>query len=222
VATAVLNHVVVHVETLAVGPLQCNCSIVADLEAKRAIVIDPGGDFEALRARLEALGVAVGAILHTHTHIDHVGCTAELQRATGAAASIHEGDRRLYQMLPMQSELLGLELPVLADMDGALVDGLTLRAGVLEMTVLHTPGHTPGSCSFVVGDAARTVVFSGDTLFRGSIGRTDLGGIDQETLVRSIRARLLSLPDDCLVVTGHGGSTTIGEERAHNPFLRKR
>jgi glyoxylase-like metal-dependent hydrolase (beta-lactamase superfamily II) len=122
----------------------------------------------------------------------------------------------------MQSELLGLDLPVMADMDGALVDGLTLRAGVLEMTVLHTPGHTPGSCSFVVADAARTVVFSGDTLFRGSIGRTDLGGIDQDTLVRSIRARLLTLADDCLVVTGHGGSTTIGEERAHNPFLRKR
>jgi glyoxylase-like metal-dependent hydrolase (beta-lactamase superfamily II) len=212
----------VHVETLAVGPLQCNCSILADLEAKRAIVIDPGGDFDAIRARLDALGVRVAAIVHTHTHLDHVGCTAELQRATGAAASIHEGDRVLYDMLPVQSEMLGIRQPVMADVDGALVDGLALCAGALEMTVIHTPGHTPGSCSFVVAEAGRTVVFSGDTLFRRGIGRTDLGGLDQDTLVRSIRSRLLTLPDDAVVVTGHGPSTTIGDERVHNPFLRKR
>lgn len=212
-----------HVETLPVGPLGCNCSILADLEAKRAIVVDPGGDFDAIRARLLALGVAVDAIVHTHTHVDHVGCTAELQRATGAPASIHEADRFLYDILPLQAELIGTPVPVAADVDGALVDGHTVRAGTIELAVLHTPGHTPGSCSFVAVDSARkTHVFAGDTLFRGSIGRTDLWGGDFETIQRSIRGRLLTLPDDALVVTGHGPSTTVGNERTKNPFLRTR
>jgi glyoxylase-like metal-dependent hydrolase (beta-lactamase superfamily II) len=208
-----------HIETFQVGPLGCNCSIVADDVAKRAIVIDPGGDFDVVRGRLDALGLKVDAIVHTHTHIDHVGCTAELQRATGAAASIHEGDRLLYDMLPVQAEWLGVGLPQIADIDGALVDGLAIRAGALEMGVLHTPGHTPGSCCFVVGGGDRTIVLTGDTLFRRSIGRTDVGGIDTETLVRSIRSKLLTLPENTVVVAGHGPTTTIGEERARNPFL---
>lgn len=211
-----------HVETLSVGPLGCNCSIVADLGAKRALVVDPGGDFDAIRAKLDALGLSVESIVHTHTHIDHVGCTAELQRASGAAASIHEADRFLYELLPVQAQLLRTELPVVADMDGALVDGATIRVGALEVAVLHTPGHTPGSCCFVVKDAERTRVFAGDTLFRGSIGRTDLWGGDHDAILGSIRSKLLSLPDDALVVTGHGPTTTIGAERAHNPFLRRR
>jgi glyoxylase-like metal-dependent hydrolase (beta-lactamase superfamily II) len=213
---------VLHVETLAVGPLGCNCSIVADKEAKRAIVVDPGGHYAHIRARLESLGVTVAAIVHTHTHIDHVGCTAELQRDSGAAASIHEGDRFLYDLLPVQAQMLGTELPVVADMDGGLVDGKSLRAGAIEMAVVHTPGHTPGSCCFVVNDGARTRVFAGDTLFRGSIGRTDLWGGDQGAILRSIQSKLLSLPDDAVVVAGHGPSTTIGDERARNPFLRGR
>lgn len=220
-ASADAKRVSVHVETFAVGLLGCNCSIVADLDAKRAIVIDPGGDYAKIRARLDALGVAVDAIVHTHTHLDHVGCTAELQRATGAAASIHEGDRPLYDMLQIQSELLGLPPPVAADVDGSLVDGVAVRAGALEVGVVHTPGHTPGSCCFLLKHDEHTVVFAGDTLFRGSIGRTDLGGIDQETLVRSIRSRLLTLPDDAHVVCGHGAPTTIGSERRSNPFLTR-
>jgi glyoxylase-like metal-dependent hydrolase (beta-lactamase superfamily II) len=209
-----------HVETFAVGPLGCNCTIVADLDTKQAIVIDPGGDFPVIRDRLAVRGLSVAAIVHTHTHLDHVGSTAELQRATGAAASIHEADRLLYDMLPVQSELLGLELPVKADIDGSLVDGKALRAGELEVGVLHTPGHTPGSCSFVL-QGEKVIVFTGDTLFRGSIGRTDLGGIDQPTLIRTIRSKLLTLPDDAIVVAGHGPTTTIGDERARNPFLAR-
>jgi glyoxylase-like metal-dependent hydrolase (beta-lactamase superfamily II) len=212
----------VHVETMPVGALGCNCSIVADLEAKRAIVVDPGGDLGLLEERLRALGLTVDAIVHTHTHIDHVGCTAELQRSTGAAASIHEADRFLYDLLPVQAAMLGTELPVVADMDGALVDGRTVRAGGLELAVLHTPGHTPGSCCFVASHAGKTQVFAGDTLFRGSIGRTDLWGGDGEAILRSIRGKLLTLPDDAVVVTGHGDATTIGNERARNPFLRGR
>jgi hydroxyacylglutathione hydrolase len=207
---------------MAVGPLGCNCSIVADVQAKRAIVVDPGGDYAAIRARLENLGVTVGAIVHTHTHIDHVGCTAELQRDSGAPASIHEGDRFLYDLLPVQAQMLGVQLPAVADMDGALVDGGVLRFGSLEMGVVHTPGHTPGSCCFVVNDQGRARVFAGDTLFRGSIGRTDLWGGDANAILSSIRSRLLSLPDDAVVVAGHGPSTTIGHERARNPFLRQR
>jgi hydroxyacylglutathione hydrolase len=213
---------VLHVETMAVGPLGCNCSIVADVQAKRAIVVDPGGDYAAIRARLDNLGVTVGAIVHTHTHIDHVGCTAELQRDSGAPASIHEGDRFLYDLLPVQAQMLGVQLPAVADMDGALVDGGVLRFGSLEMGVVHTPGHTPGSCCFVVNDQRRARVFAGDTLFRGSIGRTDLWGGDANAILSSIRSRLLSLPDDAVVVAGHGPSTTIGHERARNPFLRQR
>jgi len=212
----------VHVETFSVGPLGCNCSIVADLEAKRAIVVDPGGDYDKVRARLRALDVKVDAIVHSHTHIDHVGCTAELQRATGAPASIHGADRFLYKLLPVQAALTGTAVPDRADMDDALVDGVALRAGALELGVLHTPGHTPGSCSFVVTSGGRTLVFAGDTLFRGSIGRTDLWGGDPDAILRSIHAKLLPLPDDTLVVAGHGPSTTIGEERAGNPFLRRR
>jgi hydroxyacylglutathione hydrolase len=210
----------VHVETLAVGPLGCNCSIVADVGAKRAVVVDPGGDYEEIRARLDALGVSVAAIVHTHTHFDHVGCTAELQRASGAAASIHEGDRFLYDIVPLQAGMFGAPAPELADVDGDLVDGRTIRAGAIELAVLHTPGHTPGSCSFVATRDGQTVVIAGDTLFRGSIGRTDLWGGDHDAILRSIRTRLLTLPDDARVVTGHGPSTTIGDERAKNRFLR--
>jgi glyoxylase-like metal-dependent hydrolase (beta-lactamase superfamily II) len=210
----------VHIETHAVGPLQCNCSILADLTTGRAIVIDPGGSYETISRRLKDLGVRVEAIVHTHTHLDHVGCTAELQRASGAAASIHEADRMLYDLLPVQAELFGMRAPNRADVDGTLTDGLALTAGCIELGVLHTPGHTPGSCCFLVRDGSVTRLFAGDTLFRESIGRTDLWGGDQGSILRSIRSKLLALPDDTHVVTGHGSPTTIGHERMRNPFLR--
>lgn len=208
-----------HVETFPVGPLGCNCSILADLDAKRAVVIDPGGDYDAIRERLEALGVKVESILHTHTHIDHVGCTAELQHASGASARIHEADRFLYDMLPVQAALIGCDAPVKADVEGTLVDDASVRAGGLELQVVHTPGHTPGSVCLVAKTPDGTYVFAGDTLFRGSIGRTDLWGGDSHAILRSIKQRLLPLPDDTVVITGHGPETTIGRERVTNPFL---
>jgi glyoxylase-like metal-dependent hydrolase (beta-lactamase superfamily II) len=208
-------------ESFPVGPLGCNCSIVADGTAKKAIVVDPGGDFEAIRARLAANGLAVTAIVHTHTHIDHVGATAPLQRVTGASACIHEADRFLYDLLPVQAAMLGCELPERAEIEGSLVDGLALRAGALELGVLHTPGHTPGSVTFVVKDGLETHVFSGDTLFRRGIGRTDLWGGDSGQIARSLRDKLMALPDDARVVPGHGPDTTIGEERRLNPFLAR-
>ncbi len=211
-----------HIETFAVGPLGCNCSIIADIEAKRAIVIDPGGDLEKIAARIDALGLKVEAIVHTHTHIDHVGATAGLQRKTSAVAQIHEADRFLYKMLPLQAALVGCPVPESAEMDGGLVDGLTLKAGAIELGVIHTPGHTPGSLSFFARGASGSHVFTGDTLFRRGIGRTDLWGGDSPTIMRSLRNKLLTLPDDTSVITGHGPNTTIGEERAMNPFLTQR
>ena len=208
------------VESFAVGPLGCNCSVVVDPETRDAIVVDPGGDFEVIQRVIAGHGARVRAIVHTHTHIDHVGATAPLQRATGAAASIHEADRFLYDMLPIQAALIGCAEPERCDLDGALVDGATLRAGSVELAVLHTPGHTPGSCCFVARGGADAVAFTGDTLFARGIGRTDLWGGDSDLLMRSLRERLLTLPDDLAVVAGHGPGTTIGDERRKNPFLR--
>src|SRR5215471_2332134 len=210
------------IETLAVGPLGCNCSILVDDEAKKAIVIDPGGDFEEIRARLEQSGAKLEAIVHTHTHIDHVGATSPLSRWSAAAAQIHEADRFLYELLPIQAELLGLPLPEMCEMEGNLRDGTVVRAGAIELCVLHTPGHTPGSVSFFVDDGADPIAFTGDTLFRRGIGRTDLWGGDTEQILRSLRDRLLTLPEQTTVVPGHGSATTIGEERRGNPFLRAR
>lgn len=208
-----------HIETFPTGPLGCNCSLIVDREAKRAIVVDPGGDQEVIEARLTELGVSVEAIVHTHTHIDHVGATAGVQRSRGARACIHEADRFLYDLLPVQAAMLGVPLPEIADMEGSLHDGTSIRAGSLEMCILHTPGHTPGSVSFVVTAGGATRVFSGDTLFRRGIGRTDLWGGDHALILRSLKEKLLALPDDAIVVPGHGPETTIGEERAKNPFL---
>jgi hydroxyacylglutathione hydrolase len=212
-----------HVESFPTGPLGCTCSILVDPASKRAIVVDPGGDRELIEGRLAALGATVEAIVHTHTHVDHVGATAAVQRSTGARACIHEADRFLYDLLPVQSAMLGIALPETADMEGSLIDGGALRAGTLEMGVLHTPGHTPGSVTFVVANTAdgSMRVFTGDTLFRRGIGRTDLWGGDPDAIARSLRGKIMTLPDDAIVVPGHGPETTIGEERSKNPFLTR-
>jgi hydroxyacylglutathione hydrolase len=208
------------IETFPVGPLRCNCSILVDDESRAAIVIDPGGDFEKIRARLEKIGAKVTAIVHTHTHIDHVGATAPLQRWSSAQASIHEADRFLYDLLPLQAEFLGVPPVERCDLEGNLVDEGILRSGSLELAVLHTPGHTPGSVTFVVKGTAGNVAFTGDTLFRRGIGRTDLWGGDTDLIFRSLRTRLMTLSEDTKVVAGHGASTTIGEELRSNPYLR--
>lgn len=209
------------VTSFPVGPLGCNCSVIADEATKQAIVIDPGGDFETIAGRLDELGLTVCSIVHTHTHIDHVGATAPLQGKTGAEAHIHEADRFLYDMLPVQSALLGIPLPTKCDMLGTLADDFVLHAGDLELGVLHTPGHTPGSVSFYCQDAGARLVFTGDTLFQRGIGRTDLWGGDSAALGRSIKTRLLQLDDDTQVIPGHGPATTIGQEKRLNPYLKR-
>ena len=191
-----------------------------DPASKRAIVVDPGGDLEKICARLASLEATVEAIVHTHTHIDHVGATKGVQTTTGARACIHEADRFLYDLLPVQAAMLGLPMPPVTDMEGSLRDGGTIAFGGLEMCILHTPGHTPGSVTFVVSTGSDTRVFTGDTLFRRGIGRTDLWGGDFDTIQKSLREKILTLPDDAIVVPGHGAETTIGDERAANPHLR--
>lgn len=210
-------------EHFPVGPLGCNCVIVGDEARKRAIVVDPGGDHARILERVEKLGLTVEAIVHTHTHFDHVGATREVQEATDAPAMLHELDLPLYRGMQMQLDTFGLPFraPTPVDIDRFLSDDDVVTAGDVEASILHTPGHTPGSlCLTMSGD--RPVLIAGDTLFQGSIGRTDLWGGDMGTILESIQKKLLALPDETLVITGHGPTTTIGEERQSNPFLRAR
>lgn len=213
------------VETFAAGPLGCNCSIVADPVSKKALVVDPGGDVDEIVAKLSARGLSLEAIVHTHTHFDHVGGTAELQRATSAPARIHEADQFLYSILPIQLAMFGMAgTPDTCELDAWLRDDESIALGALRVHVLHTPGHTPGSCCFEVradgGGDEDGVLFAGDTLFRGSVGRTDLWGGDHDALIGSIRGKLLTLPEPTRVICGHGEHTTIGREKRGNMFLR--
>lgn len=207
------------IETFPVGPLQCNCTILGDPETGEAIVIDPGDEAMKVLKRLSAHGLKPKAILITHTHLDHVGGNHEVREKTGARVMLHEKDLPLYDNLGMQAQMIGLEAPVRGRVDEHIHQGDVIFFGSKgdSIEVLHTPGHTPGSCSFFL--ASRNLLFSGDTLFSGSIGRTDLWGGDFDTEIRSIRDRLLPLPGLTRVVTGHGPDTTIAEERASNPFL---
>ena len=205
-------------EILPVGMLACNCSIVGDEETGEAIVIDPGDEIERVQEVLSRHKLRAKYIVATHAHIDHVGGLEELQRATGAAVLMHAGDLPLYQHLAVQAEWLGVPPPGIVTVDQFLKEGDTLRFGSHVLEVLHTPGHSPGSLSLhLPGDQQK--IFSGDTLFQGSIGRTDLWGGSLEELLRSIHTRLLIFPDETPVFPGHGLATTIGEEREANPFL---
>jgi hydroxyacylglutathione hydrolase len=205
--------------TLAVGPLQCNCSILADESTREAVVIDPGDEPERILGALDAINLRPVALLHTHAHFDHIGGTREVKEATGAAIRLHPADLLLYESLPNQAAFFGISAAAPAPVDAPLADGDTIHFGRHRLTVIHTPGHTPGSTCFLLsGEPA--ALFAGDTLFRRSIGRTDLRGGDTEAILASIRTRLFTLPDDTPVVCGHGPGTTIGEEKRSNPFVR--
>lgn len=206
-------------EILPVGMLACNCSVLGDETSREAVVIDPGGETDRIETILQRHDLSVKAILVTHAHIDHVGGIQKLHSATGAPVYMHQADLPLYQMLAMQAAWLGVETPAMIDVHQFLKKGDVVRAGNLALDVLWTPGHSPGSVSlYLPGDEKR--VFSGDTLFKESIGRTDLWGGDAGQLLRSIKHELLALPEDTLVFPGHGPSTRIGEERERNPFLQ--
>jgi glyoxylase-like metal-dependent hydrolase (beta-lactamase superfamily II) len=207
-------------EILPVGMLACNCSIVGDEKTGEAIVIDPGDEIERVQEVLARHKLRAKYIIATHAHIDHVGGLEQLKRATGAAVFMHQSDLPLYQNLAVQAEWLGVPPPGVVTVDQFLKEGDTLRIGSHVLEVLHTPGHSPGSLSLrLPGDQQK--IFSGDTLFQGSIGRTDLWGGSYEEILRSIHGRLLIFPDETPVFPGHGLPTTIGKERATNPFLQR-
>ena len=219
------------IRKVPVGPLQCNCSIVADPEAGEAVVIDPGDEADRILLALAETKCRAIALLHTHGHFDHIGGTAGVKRATGASIRIHDADRPLYDALPDQASFFGLSAQPAIPPDGSFEDGETIAVGRFRLEAIHTPGHTPGSTCFLLGpEGARRgqtpfgdltpILFSGDTLFRRSIGRTDLWGGDTDTILQSIREKLFTLPADLTVVCGHGPDTTIGEERRENPFVR--
>ena len=207
-------------ESFPVGPLQCNCTILADEETREAIVVDPGDEVSRIHRRLTALGLTLKQILVTHAHIDHVGGALKLKRLTGAPILLNENDLPLLKMMAMQAGWLGLETPETAAPDASLTDGLRVGLERYPAQVLHTPGHTQGS--ICLHFAPLKMVIAGDTLFAGSIGRTDLPGGNSRQIIDSIETRLLALPDETKVLPGHGPATTIGQERASNPFLRSK
>lgn len=209
----------IFIETFPVGPLQCNCSIVACKETKEAAVIDPGGDVKKILALLKEHDFQVKYLLHTHAHFDHILGSKEMKEATGAKICLHKKDEMLYENLQMQCGLFGLSADKPLACDHYLNDEEQVKIGNLKTQVLHTPGHTPGSVCFTVGDK-ENVLFAGDTLFHRSIGRTDLWGGSFEDIIRSIQSRLLTLDDSTRVITGHGEATDIWSEKRENPFLQ--
>jgi glyoxylase-like metal-dependent hydrolase (beta-lactamase superfamily II) len=207
------------IQTLPVGPLQCNCTILFDEETREALVVDPGDESERILQALAALDARPQSLLHTHGHFDHIGATSDVAGATGATIRLHAADRFLYDSLPEQASFFGLSFAAPRPPDEALPDGEVIAFGRFRIRAIHTPGHTPGSTSFLL-EGESPMLFSGDTLFHRSIGRTDLWGGDTEQILASIREKLFTLPAQTPVVCGHGPGTTIGEERKQNPFVR--
>lgn len=205
-------------EIFPVGPLQCNCSIIGDEATREAMVIDPGDDIEDIQALIAKHNLKVKQIVITHAHIDHVGGAMKLRAATGAPILLNQNDYALLKMLDVQAAWIGVAPPGKVEIDQSLETAGTVKAGPLAATVIHTPGHTEGSVCLYF--AAEKKLIAGDTLFAGSIGRTDLPGGSFDEIIRSLHEKVLALPDETVVVPGHGPLTTIGEERESNPFLK--
>ncbi len=205
-------------EILPVGMLACNCSIFGDEQTREGMVIDPGDEIGEILRIVEHHGLRITAIVVTHAHIDHIGGAQKLKAATGAPVMMNANDLPLYEHLDTQAAWLGVPVPERAAIDTHTREGQRLHVGAAEFEVLDTPGHTPGSISLWL--PAERKLISGDTLFRDSIGRTDLPGGDGRQILRSIRDKLLPLPEDTVVIPGHGDSTTIGREKEFNYFLQ--
>jgi hydroxyacylglutathione hydrolase len=206
-------------EILPVGPLRCNCSIIGDDATREAMVIDPGDDISKIVAILQKHNLSVKQIVITHAHIDHVGGAMKLRALTGAPIFLNQDDYTLLKMLDVQAAWLGMAAPEAVEIDQSPTHGDSLRTGSLVSTVLHTPGHTQGSICLYF--PAEKKLIAGDTLFAGSIGRTDLPGGSFEKIIGSLKGHLLALPDETVVIPGHGALTTIGDERESNPYLQE-
>jgi hydroxyacylglutathione hydrolase len=203
-------------ETLTVGPFQENCYVIGD--GASGAIVDPGDEAARIALAVEQTGLEIGQILVTHAHIDHVGAVGALADEYACPVLMHAEAEPMLQQLPTQAMMMGLRFGKVPAVDRHIQDGETLEVGSLKLQSLYTPGHAPGHLAFYV--ESEGLVLSGDALFAGSVGRTDLFGGDMEVLVRSINERLLTLPDETRVYPGHGPRTTIGDERAYNPFLR--
>lgn len=205
-------------ETFPVGPLRCNCSVLGDETTHEAVVVDPGDNIPQIVALLKKHALTVTQILVTHAHIDHIAGAQQLKRLTGAAILYNQKDLPLVAMMDVQAGWLGIPTPAVAPPDADLAHGLAIKVGRIQGEIIHTPGHTQGSsCVYL---PTESLLLAGDTLFAGSVGRTDLPGGDTRELIKSIHDRLLPLPDRTLVIPGHGETTSIEVERAMNPFLQ--
>jgi glyoxylase-like metal-dependent hydrolase (beta-lactamase superfamily II) len=206
-------------EIIPVGPLRCNCSIIGDGTTREAMVIDPGDEVDDVLALVRKHNLQVKQIVITHAHIDHVGGAMKLRAATGAPILLNQNDYALLKMLDVQAAWIGVPTPGKVEIDRSVTTGEAVSAGVHTAQILHTPGHTEGSICLYFAPEKKLI--AGDTLFAGSIGRTDLPGGDLKKIMRSLLDTVLALPDDTVVVPGHGKLTTIGDERESNPFLIK-
>jgi hydroxyacylglutathione hydrolase len=204
-------------EHLVVGAFDCNCFVLGCSETRQALVVDPGDALPEITERLQRHGLTVTAIVATHAHLDHVGALSSLGEATGAPTCLHREDEFLYRELAMQAAAFRLPTPPSGPVGRWIRDGDALDFGRHRVEVIHTPGHTPGSVCFWVEGGS--LLFSGDTLFQGSVGRTDLWGGDHGMLMRSIQERLLTLPPEARVLPGHGPATSLGAERSGNRFI---
>jgi hydroxyacylglutathione hydrolase len=203
-------------ETFPAGPLECNCTILADGDTKDAVVIDPGGELPKIAEIVAHYDLTVRAIIHTHAHLDHIFGTRDVKEAHGGTICLHRGDTFLYDGFAVQAAMFGWKVRDVVPVERWIGDGDTIEMGKQSLSVIHTPGHTPGSVCFAIGG----ILFAGDTLFRGSIGRTDLPGGDSKQLARSIKSRLYTRDLDTLVIPGHGPETKLGDEARGNPFVR--
>jgi glyoxylase-like metal-dependent hydrolase (beta-lactamase superfamily II) len=204
-------------EILPVGPLQCNCSVIGDESTREGLVIDPGDNIEDVVSIVRKHNLQIKQIVVTHAHIDHVGGAMKLRAATGAAILLNQNDYALLKMLDAQAAWIGVAPPGKVEIDHSVAQADSIKTGSLSADVIHTPGHTEGSICLYF--PAEKKLIAGDTLFAGSIGRTDLPGGSFEKIIRSLHDKVLELPDDTVVIPGHGPLTTIGDERQSNPFL---
>jgi glyoxylase-like metal-dependent hydrolase (beta-lactamase superfamily II) len=205
-------------EIIAVGPLQCNCSLIGDEATFEGMVIDPGDDIKSVLALVRKHKLKIKQIVITHAHVDHLGGEMKLRAATGAPILLNQNDQALLKMMDIQASWIGVASPGLIQIDQSLSDADRVTAGNLGATIMHTPGHTEGSICLYF--PAEQKLIAGDTLFAGSIGRTDLPGGSFPKIMSSLHEKVLTLPDETVVVPGHGSLTTIGKERAENPFLK--